>query len=69
MDLEQYQVNNLPPGKLLRVGLGGASMEVEALDPQTGERLIGIVESKQGTHFSFSDNVNCHGHAKQFIRH
>lgn len=62
-------MNNLPQGKLLGVGLGGASMEAEAFDSQTGERLTAIVESRQGAHFSFSDAVSRYGHAKQVMRY
>ncbi len=62
-------VNNLPQGKLFGVGLGGASMEAEAFDSQTGERLAAIVESRQGEHFSFSDAASRYGHAKQVMRH
>ncbi len=62
-------LNNLPQGKLLGVGLGGATMEAEAFDTQTGERLVAIVESKQGEHFSFSDAASRYGHAKQVMRH
>ena len=61
-------MNNLPQGKLLGVGLGGASMEAEILDSRTGERLGAIVESKQGAHFSFGDAVSRYGHAKQVMR-
>jgi hypothetical protein len=60
--------NNLPQGKLLGVGLGGASMEAEAFDSVSGERLAAIVESKQGEHFSFSDAASRYGHAKQVMR-
>ena len=62
-------MNNLPQGKLLGVGLGGASMEAEAFDSQTGERLVAIVESRQGEHFSFGDAISRYGHAKQVMRH
>ena len=62
-------MNNLPQGKLLGVGLGGASMEAEILDSRTGERLGAIVESKQGEQFSFSDAVSRYGHAKQVMRY
>lgn len=61
-------VNNLPQGKLLGVGLGGASMEAEAFDSQTGERLVAIVESKEGEHFSFGDAMSRYGHAKQVMK-
>ncbi len=60
--------NNLPQGKLLGVGLGGASMEAEAFDAVSGERIAAIVESKQGEHFSFSDAASRYGHAKQVMR-
>jgi hypothetical protein len=60
--------NNLPQGKLLGVGLGGASMEAEAFDSVTGERLLAIVETGVGKHFSFSDATSRYGHAKQVMR-
>ncbi len=40
---------NIHPGtKLLGFGLGGASMEGEAVDSQTGERVLAVVDSRKG---------------------
>ncbi len=42
-------IMNIHPGtKLLGFGLGGASMEGEAIDSQTGERVLAVVDSRKG---------------------
>ena len=35
-------------GQVLGLGLGGASMEGEAVDSQTGERVLAVVDSRKG---------------------
>jgi len=53
-DLKKSKVaqNILPQTKLLGTGLGGASMEVELLDSQTGQQIAAVVESQLGKRLS-----------------
>lgn len=61
---------NIHPGtKLSGMGLGGASMEAEALDAQTGERVFAVVDSRQGDRMSIGAGLTELGHAKQVIDH
>lgn len=60
---------NIHPGtKLTGVGLGGASVEAEALDSQTGERVAAVVDSQKGTRLSLTAGLTRYGHAKQVMR-
>lgn len=43
----------LPPGRLVGFGLGGAAMEAEVLDSQTGEQISAVIESQKGKRLSF----------------
>ncbi len=45
-------LNVLPPAKIAGFGLGGASMEAEVLDSQTGEQIGAIIESQKGKRLS-----------------
>ena len=60
-------LNVLPQIKLLGVGLGGASMEAEALDSQTGQRVMAVVQSQSGTRLSL-EGLGEFDHAKQVMR-
>ena len=42
-------MNIHPATKLSGVGLGGASMEAEGIDSQSGERVLATVDSRQGS--------------------
>ncbi|MHC4299958.1 MAG: DUF3313 domain-containing protein [Planctomycetota bacterium] len=42
----------LPPGRLVGFGLGGAAMEAEVLDSQTGEQIGAVIESQEGNRLS-----------------
>ncbi len=46
--LTKGEWNILPQTKLLGIGLGGASMEAEAVDTQTGRRVLAIVVTSTG---------------------
>jgi len=46
--LTKGEWNILPQTKLLGIGLGGASMEAEAIDTQTGRRVLAIVVTSTG---------------------
>ncbi len=60
---------NIHPGtKLSGVGIGGASMEGEATDSVTGERILAAAETRQGERFSF-EGLGPFDHAKQAMRH
>lgn len=62
-------MNIHPATKLSGIGLGGASMEVEALDSQTGERVFAVVDTRQGNRLSIGAGLTELGHAKQVIKH
>ena len=58
-------------GQLIGLGLGGASMEAEAVDSQTGERVLAVVDSRKGgfnplPSTAMIDDV---AHAKEVMRH
>lgn len=46
--------NVLPHTRLSGEGLGGASMEAELLDSQTGEQIGALIEGQKGSRFSFA---------------
>ncbi len=54
--------------KLSGVGLGGASMEAEAIDSQSGERVLAVIDSQMGNRLSIVPGLDPLGHAKQVIR-
>lgn len=60
-------INLAPQAKLLGLGLGGASMEAELLDSQTGERLAAVVDSRTGEQFSLA-GLGEFDHAKQVMK-
>ena len=62
-------MNIHPATKLSGLGLGGASMEAEALDSQTGERVFAVVDTRQGNRLAIAAGLDPLGHAKQVIRH
>ena len=49
------------------IGRGGASMEAEAIDSQTRERVIAVVDSRQGSRASIGAGLQTFGHAKQVM--
>ncbi len=60
---------NIHPGtKLSGVGIGGASMEAEATDSQSGERVLAIVDSGKGSFMAFKAGLESLGHAKEVIK-
>ncbi len=59
---------NIHPGtKLLGIGLGGASMEAEAVDSVTGERILAVVDSQRGNRMSLFAGLSEFSHAKQVM--
>ncbi len=56
-----------PAMKLSGIGLGGASMEAEAIDSVSGERIVAIVDSRQGNRMSLTEGLQTLGHAKQVM--
>ena len=62
-------MNIHPATKLSGIGLGGASMEAEALDSQTGECVFAVVDTRQGNRLSIGAGLSELGHAQQVIKH
>ncbi len=62
-------MNIHPATKLSGVGLGGASMEAEAIDSQSGKRVRAVVDSRKGDVLSIGAGLDELGHAKQVIDH
>ncbi len=60
-------LNVLRQSKLLGLGLGGASMEAEAFDPMSGERIAALMETARGNQFSL-EGLDSMDNAKQVIR-
>ena len=63
---------NIHPGtKLLGLGLGGASMEGEAVDSQTGERVLAVVDSRKGGFNPLPSRaaIDTVAHAKEVMRY
>ena len=56
-----------PAMKLSGIGLGGASMEAEGLDSQSGERIFAIVDSQTGNRIAMVAGLTTYGHAKQVM--
>jgi hypothetical protein len=52
---ETGAINMLPQASLLGVGVGGAAMEVEAVDSQTKVQIAAVVESQKGGRVPFSN--------------
>jgi hypothetical protein len=47
-------LNALPPTAIAGMGLGGASMEAELLDSETGEQVGAVIQSKKGKRMTAS---------------
>ena len=60
-------MNILPQTKISGVGIGGASMEAEAVDSQSGERVLAVVDTGKGSFMAFKAGLDPLGHAKQVI--
>jgi hypothetical protein len=50
------------------IGLGGASMEAEALDGQTGERVAAVVDSRSGSALGMTGQQTTYDDAKEIMR-
>lgn len=60
---------NIHPGtKLTGAGLGGASMEVEAFDSVTMERIAAVIETQKGSRLSIAAGLTEFGHAKEVMK-
>ena len=65
---ETTPVLNIHPAmKLSGVGLGGASMEAEAIDSLTNQRIAAVVDSQKGNRLSIAEGLSTYGHAKQVM--
>jgi hypothetical protein len=52
---ETSALNTLPQASLLGVGVGGAAMEAEFVDSQTGKQVAAVVETQKGSRVPFSN--------------
>ena len=59
--------NLMPITKMAGTGLGGASMEAELLDSQTGAQIAAVVETQSGNRLSF-DGVSKWGDAEAVMK-
>ncbi len=60
-------MNIHPAMKISGIGLGGASMEAEAIDSRGGERVGAVVDSRQGSRASIGAGLQTFGHAKEVM--
>lgn len=62
-DIEKTNVvaAGVPHTRLAGVGLGGAAMEAEVIDTQTGEQIAAVVQSRSGSRIPFTDLANYGG--------
>ncbi len=61
-------VANIHPAmKMSGIGLGGASMEAEAVDSVSGERVGAIVDSQSGGRLGITAGLKKYGHAQQVM--
>ena len=58
-------LNIHPATKLAGAGLGGASVEAEGIDSQTGRRLFAFVHTRPGDRMAIAEGLDAWGHAKQ----
>ena len=67
-DIKKAQVllNIHPASKIMGTGLGGASLEAEIVDSQTGEQIGALVESQLGDRLSL-DGLSTWGDAKAIM--
>ncbi|MHC4153009.1 MAG: DUF3313 domain-containing protein, partial [Planctomycetota bacterium] len=55
-------INALPQASLLAAGIGGASMEIELVDSQTGEQIGAVIQSGKGS------RINIYVIYKKFLK-
>jgi hypothetical protein len=51
---KSHAVSILPQASLLGAGIGGASMEAEAVDSVTGKQIAAVIQSGQGSRIPFA---------------
>lgn len=68
-DIKQSKTvqNLMPITKMAGTGLGGASMEAELVDSQTGAQIAAVVETQSGNRLSF-DGVSKWGDAEAVMK-
>jgi len=68
-DIKESKVlqNIIPMAKVAGTGLGGASMEAELVDSQTGQQIAALVETQTGSRLSF-DGLSKWGDAEAVMR-
>jgi hypothetical protein len=60
-------MNVLPQTKITGLGIGGASMEGEALDGATGEQLAAVIQSEKGSVLAVGAGLSKWGNAKEVM--
>ncbi len=58
-------LNIHPATKLAGMGLGGASVEVEGIDAQSGQRQFAFMHTRPGDRLALAEGLEAWGHAKQ----
>jgi len=62
-------VANIHPGmKMTGIGLGGASMEAEALDSETKEVVFMVTDSQKGSRLDMAGGFQSYGNAKSVMK-
>ena len=62
-------IANIHPGmKMTGIGLGGASMEAEAVDSQTKEVVFLVTDSQNGSRLDMAGGFQSYGNAKSVMR-
>jgi hypothetical protein len=69
IELTQPLFNIHPGTKLSGIGLGGASMEAEAIDTVTNKRVFAVVDMREGNRLSIAEGLHEMGHPKQVVQH
>ncbi|MHC4132177.1 MAG: DUF3313 domain-containing protein [Planctomycetota bacterium] len=55
-DIESsHMISILPQASLLKAGIGGASMEAEVVDSQTGQQIGAVIQSGKGSRIPFTN--------------
>jgi hypothetical protein len=68
VDVTNPSLDIHPGTKLTGAGLGGASMEAEAFDSVSMERIVAVIETQKGSRMSIATGLTEFGHAKEVMK-